>query len=202
MRVYTNHKTSIDHETPIPAGKKMSPLTQLYGVHGKSIALSMYPFIDSLKNSSGIISSQVKDQNLKKREKQWKSRLLTTENLEQTKRKEILQSKKSNEGFKCQDSLPKSSSSSPHLLSDSNSPQHFHHSTHSLPLRKSSRTDDPEMSENDRIANGTYYLSPEQLQTFQDFAALLASFDNFDQVRLKVVISISYGLTSLSPSVR
>jgi hypothetical protein len=89
-----------------------------------------------------------------------------------------LQSKR--EGSQSQNSLPKYSSSSPNLLSDSNSPQNFHHS---LPLSKSHRVDDPEMSENDRIANGTYYLSPEQLQVFQDFTALLSSFDNFDQVR-------------------
>jgi hypothetical protein len=179
MRVYTNHKTTIDHDTPIPAGKKMSPLTQLYGVHG---IYSTHEHGVSDSHIIGTISSKVKDEKLKKREKQWKSRLITTENLEQTKRKEIRESRKTNDSLKSQDTSPQVFSSSSNVSMHNSNSNHDRHSQ-ILQSPQTHRVDDPEMTENDLIANGAYYLSPEQLKTYQDFTELLASFDNYDMVR-------------------
>mmetsp|Transcript_17869 Transcript_17869/g.18634 ORF Transcript_17869/g.18634 Transcript_17869/m.18634 type:complete len:231 (-) Transcript_17869:146-838(-) len=163
MNVYTNHKTTIDHDSPIPTGKKTTPLTQLYGVNG-------------------LISSKVKEETLKKREKEWQSRIVITENLDSNKRKEFLRteanlrnsseskSKKSSEPMetsKSQSTIPKLSQTS-----QSQSTQLNH------------RIDDSDMSENDLIANGLYYLDPEQMKVYNDFTSLLSSFDNFDMVRI------------------
>lgn len=54
------------------------------------------------------------------------------------------------------------------------------------------RIDDSDMSENDLIANGLYYLDPEQMKVYNDFTSLLSSFDNFDMVsRNKLFLSLS-----------
>ena len=180
MNVYTNHKTSIDHESPLPTGKKVTPLTQLYGVNGNyslhwllssfilSLSIDSSSFVINYINKIGIISSKVQEETLKKREKEWQSRLVITENLDQNKRKEFLRneislrnsvveskSKKSTtteqfDSTKSQSTIPKNSQSSQASMTS------FNH-----------RIDDPEMSENDLIANGLYYLNSEQLNQQQ-----------------------------------
>jgi hypothetical protein len=118
---------------------------------------------------------------LKKREKQWKSRLITTENLGQAKRKEVRDSKKISDSLRSEDTSARVFSSSSNI-SMHNSHSNDHHSSQILLSSQSRRVDDPGMTESDLIANGAYYLSPEQLKTYQDFTELLASFDNYDMV--------------------
>lgn len=99
------------------------------------------------------------------------------------------ESKKTNDSLKSQETSPQVFSSSSNLSVNHINTHSNRHSSQILQSSQRHRIDDPEMTENDLIANGAYYLSPEQLKTYEDFTELLASFDTYDMVRVVALVS-------------
>ncbi len=138
-------------------------------------------------NVVGIISSRVKEETLKKREAAWESRLVTTANLDHSKRKDFLRSEAS---LRLSESQLKKSSESNEPSRSQSSSKISQSSKMSPPLPIAiapsisviSHRAEMELSENDLIANGLYSFSSEQEQVFDDFTTMLSSFDHYDMV--------------------
>jgi hypothetical protein len=129
-------------------------------------------------SSVGLIKTDKSEEELRAKERQWESRLVTTENLDtmnRTRDKARVNPPKSTESRK----KPHHADRPRSLTSKSNS-ESFNKSKVSKHL--SHRADIPGISESDLIANGLYQLDDSQFSLFDDFAQMLSNFDHHDMV--------------------
>mmetsp|Transcript_12702 Transcript_12702/g.19138 ORF Transcript_12702/g.19138 Transcript_12702/m.19138 type:complete len:245 (+) Transcript_12702:121-855(+) len=173
MHTYTNHKTTVDHKRPISSGQRTSALTELYGI-------------------DGLVSSRRRDEELRRREKEWESRVVITENMPATQRKQ--RAKAEAEAFLSQRRVPADDGTAdgismkrPHSArpksSRSKTRSQRKHSS-SPEVHECRRVDIEGISENDLIANGLYYLTEKQLELYDEFVTMLSEFDHTDMINI------------------